>query len=99
MGSATVFSNFGPSINPWSTSTDPEKALVCGGSSGASAAAVASGCVFAALGSDTGGSVRQPAAYCGVVGLKPNYGRVSRHGMIAFASSLDTPGILARTVT
>ncbi|RHY81068.1 hypothetical protein DYB37_003599, partial [Aphanomyces astaci] len=97
MGSGTTYSTFGPTINPWSSDLG-DRALVAGGSSGASAAAVASGCCFAALGSDTGGSVRQPAAYCGVTGLKPNYGRISRHGMIAFASSLDTPGILAKTV-
>ncbi|KAF0693593.1 Aste57867_15458 [Aphanomyces stellatus] len=97
MGSATKYSVFGATINPWSKDTEGG-ALVSGGSSGASAAAVAAGCCFAALGSDTGGSVRQPAAYCGVTGIKPNYGRISRHGMIAFASSLDTPGILTKTV-
>ncbi|KAF0734509.1 hypothetical protein Ae201684P_005491 [Aphanomyces euteiches] len=97
MGSATKYSTFGATINPWSSDLD-KNALAAGGSSGASAAAIAAGCCFAALGSDTGGSVRQPAAYCGVTGLKPNYGRISRHGMIAFASSLDTPGILTKTV-
>ncbi|KAG7392614.1 Trimeric GatFAB AmidoTransferase(AdT) complex subunit [Phytophthora pseudosyringae] len=97
MGSGTLYSKFGATVNPWSKGLG-DKAVVAGGSSGGSAAAVASGCCFAALGSDTGGSVRQPAAYCGVVGLKPSYGRVSRHGMISYASSLDTPGIFARSV-
>uniref|UniRef100_M4BH82 Glutamyl-tRNA(Gln) amidotransferase subunit A, mitochondrial n=1 Tax=Hyaloperonospora arabidopsidis (strain Emoy2) TaxID=559515 RepID=M4BH82_HYAAE len=97
MGSGTLYSKFGATINPWSKDFG-DQAVVAGGSSGGSAAAVASGCCFAALGSDTGGSVRQPAAYCGVVGLKPTYGRVSRHGMIAYASSLDTPGLFARSV-
>jgi len=96
MGSANITSYYGNVINPWKA--DDGKDLVPGGSSGGSAAAVAAGIAMGATGTDTGGSIRQPASFCGIVGLKPTYGRCSRWGVVAFASSLDQAGPMTRSV-
>ncbi len=98
MGSSTITSYYGPSISPWKSAAEPQADLTPGGSSGGSCAAVASGAALAAIGSDTGGSIRQPAAFCGLVGMKPTYGLCSRFGAVAFASSLDHPCPVGRTV-
>jgi aspartyl-tRNA(Asn)/glutamyl-tRNA(Gln) amidotransferase subunit A len=102
MGSSNTTSYYGPVENPWRRSPDrhlvDNRPLVPGGSSGGSAAAVAARAALAATGTDTGGSIRQPASFCGIVGLKPTYGRCSRWGVIAYASSLDHPGPMTRTV-
>jgi aspartyl-tRNA(Asn)/glutamyl-tRNA(Gln) amidotransferase subunit A len=102
MGSSSTTSWYGPVENPWRRHPERQmgdnRPLVPGGSSGGSAAAVAARAALAAIGTDTGGSIRQPASFCGIVGLKPTYGRCSRWGVVAFASSLDHPGPMARTV-
>lgn len=97
MGSSNKHSAFGPVVSPWKK-TNSNVQLIPGGSSGGSAAAVSSDLCIAATGSDTGGSVRQPAAFCGIVGFKPSYGRCSRYGMIAYSSSFDQAGFLTKTV-
>lgn len=99
MGSANFNSAYGPVINPWRSSSEPAKDLVPGGSSGGSAAAIAANLCLGATASDTGGSIRQPAAFCGITGIKPTYGLCSRYGMVAFASSLDQAGPMAHTIS
>ncbi|XP_058812548.1 glutamyl-tRNA(Gln) amidotransferase subunit A, mitochondrial [Topomyia yanbarensis] len=98
MGSGTVDSIFGPTKNCWSENLQKDEFRIAGGSSGGSAVAVASGICFAALGSDTGGSTRNPASYCGVVGFKSTYGLISRHGLIPLVNSMDVPGIITKNV-
>ena len=92
MGSANITSYYGTVTNPWVAGGGDNRQRVPGGSSGGSAAAVAARIAIAATGTDTGGSIRQPASYCGIVGMKPTYGRCSRWGVVAYASSLDQPG-------
>jgi len=98
MGSSNITSGYGPVENPWKRVSDPDAKLVPGGSSGGSAAAVAARIALAATGTDTGGSIRQPASFTGLAGIKPTYGRCSRWGIVAFASSLDQAGPMARNV-
>ena len=98
MGSSNMTSAFGAGGEPVEARQDPSAVLVPGGSSGGSAASVAARLAMGATGTDTGGSIRQPASFCGIVGIKPTYGRCSRWGVVAFASSLDHPGPFARTV-
>lgn len=99
MGSANLNSAYGPVINPWRSISEPDKDLVPGGSSGGSSAAIAAGLCLGTTASDTGGSIRQPAAFCGITGIKPTYGLCSRWGMVAFASSLDQAGPMGHTVS
>ncbi|KAH8419233.1 hypothetical protein KR222_011242, partial [Zaprionus bogoriensis] len=99
MGAGTVDSIYGPTKNIWSEDLSEHNWRIAGGSSGGSASAVAAGLCYAAIGSDTGGSTRNPASYCGVVGLKPTYGLCSRHGLIPLVNSMDVPGILTRSVS
>ncbi len=99
MGSSNTTSHYGNVINPWKSKNDPNTDLTPGGSSGGSAAAVAAQICMGATGTDTGGSIRQPASFCGISGIKPTYGRCSRWGVVAFASSLDQAGTFARSVT
>ncbi|XP_028178978.1 glutamyl-tRNA(Gln) amidotransferase subunit A, mitochondrial [Ostrinia furnacalis] len=98
MGSGTIDSIFGPTRNPWGFDENADDWRIAGGSSGGSAVAVSSGACLAAIGSDTGGSTRNPAALCGIVGLKPTYGLVSRYGLIPLVNSMDVPGILTRNI-
>ena len=98
MGSSNETSHFGPVVNPWKNKNSPTEKLVPGGSSGGSAAAVAEGSCIASMGTDTGGSIRQPASLCGLVGLKPTFGSCSRWGIVAFASSLDQAGPITNCV-
>ena len=98
MGSSNTTSHYGNVINPWKSQSNPNAQLVPGGSSGGSSSAVAARIALGATGTDTGGSIRQPASFCGITGIKPTYGRCSRWGIVAFASSLDQAGPLTRTV-
>src|SRR4029077_4454196 len=98
MGSSNMTSAYGAVANPWQRRQDTAGVLVPGASSGGSAAAVSARLAMGATGTDTGGSIRQPASFCGIVGMKPTYGRCSRWGVVAFASSLDHPGPFGRTV-